>query len=120
MTRDADACADCYTDDAILISSIGTVSGKDEIREFFDGWFQAYSDFDIKDELTEEGEEVSCVALGYQTHTAPSVLPNGVRIEATGRRIRIDAKERYSFEGDLIKTHHMEFDPEQIISQLSG
>ena len=120
MTRDADACAECYTQDAELISSVGTVKGKDEIRDFFKGWFQSYDDIQIEEELTEEDGEVSCVAVNYLTHVAPTALPDGNTIDATGKRIRIDATERYSFDGDLIKTHRMEFDPNQMVSQLTG
>jgi ketosteroid isomerase-like protein len=120
MQKDADACAECYTQNAELISSVGTVKGKDEIREFFSGWFDSYDDIQIEEELTERNGEVHCVAVNYLTHVAPTTLPDGEQIDATGKRIRIDATEQYTFEGDLIKTHRMNFDPEQMISQLTG
>ena len=118
MAQDADACAQCYTEDATLITPAGTMNGKDAIRDFFDGRFKSFSDRDIQEELTDEDGDVDCVAVIHLTHTGPMVLPNGETLEATGKRIRLDAKEHYSFDGDLIKTHRMEFDPDQTASQL--
>jgi uncharacterized protein (TIGR02246 family) len=118
--QDADACARCYTEDAVLVTPAGTVKGRDEIRSFFDDRFRSFSDRDIQEELTEVDGDVDCIAVLHLTHTGPLVLPNGQTLEATGRRIRLDARELYSFDGDLIKSHRMEFDPAQAATQLTG
>jgi ketosteroid isomerase-like protein len=120
LAKDADACAKCYTEDAELVSSAGTVKGRAEIRDWFETWFKSYSDLENSEELTNEGDEVFCIGVNHLTHTAPTVLPNGEKLEATGRRIKIVAEERYSFDGDLIKKHLMSWDANEMVSQLTG
>jgi hypothetical protein len=118
MEKDAEACAACYTDDAELASPLGTARGTAEIRQFFEGWFAAFEDYDIVDDLTEDGDTLHCDSVCKATHVGPMELPNGEVLPATGRRITINAHEVTLWEGDLIKRHTMEFDIDALIGEL--
>ena len=120
MKMDAAACAACYAPDAELVSPNGVVRGREEIREFFDGWFQAFDDHEITDEFSEEGDVLVCHSVAKLTHVAPATLSTGQTVEATGRRVTVHAVERLTFQDNLIKTHNMEFDPQELADQLTG
>src|SRR6266540_1057657 len=77
IKMDAEACAACYTNDAEMITPLGAVRGTHEIREFFAGWFASFSDFDIVDDLSENGDTLFCDSVCKATHVASMTLPSG-------------------------------------------
>src|SRR5581483_5567516 len=103
LVGDAGACAAFFTEDGEIATSLARVKGRAAIRDFYQGWFDAYSDIENREEMWQEGDEVVVLAVNRMTQTGPAVLPDGETLPPNRRRIRLFTAERYAFEGDLIK-----------------
>jgi steroid delta-isomerase-like uncharacterized protein len=91
---DLGACMDLYADDAIQTMPDGTYGGRREIQERLALELTAFPDATYTVEsFFEQGETFADEWTFVGTHTGPFLLPDGVWLPPTGRRVEIAGME---------------------------
>jgi ketosteroid isomerase-like protein len=119
-TKDFQAVAECYTNDAVAITpDQGELRGGEAIADYLRQFSVAFPD--VRYEHLRK-HEVGNVAIdeGYitGTHTMPLPVPSGESIPATGKRIRVRDCDIVTVEGGLVTSHHFYFDQMELLGQL--
>jgi predicted ester cyclase len=118
--RDADAFANCYSDDATLAGPGGmALQGHDGARQFIGMWAEGVPD----NEITIEHEWVAGSVVVQEgifsgTHTGTLMTPDGQAIPATGRSIKAAYADVFEIEGDRITAERLYFDQVELLTQL--
>jgi ketosteroid isomerase-like protein len=117
---DDNAVAACYTEDAVAVTpDQGQITGRESItaylRQFIKAFPDAHYDYSAK-------YETGNVAIdeGYfaGTNTGDLELPDGERVPATGKSVRVRDCEVMIVEDGLIREHRFYFDQMEFLGQL--
>jgi predicted ester cyclase len=92
--------------------------GLEGMREFMQGWVDAFPDARIEDTTAYAGEEFGVTEfIGRGTHEGPLVSPAG-EIEPTGRSVEFRLCEVYQFRDGKVVSGHTHFDSLGLMAQL--
>lgn len=120
LAGDLDTARACYAPDVVATTpDAGTLHGVDQVIDYLRQSIAGFSDMGW--ESTRELEAGNCaIDEGWQTgtHTGDLVLPNGQRIPATGKQVRIRSCDIAQVEGGVITRHDLYFDQLEMLSQL--
>jgi len=120
LARDFKALGDCYSDDAVLVTTYrdGVIRGRQRIVEFFRA-NDAFSNEEYEPvQKHESGNTAIDEWLSTGTHTGSWTLPSGYTIPATGKSIRHRVCDLVTIEDGFIKEHHFYVDRAEIYAQL--
>ena len=78
------------------------LKGRAALREQFEGYWAAFSDFRVKTDSFGQGDWVCQEYIFTGTHTGPLKGPGGETIPATGKPLRMEGCTLYKFEGGEI------------------
>jgi steroid delta-isomerase-like uncharacterized protein len=118
--HDADAVADLYADDAVLMTpDAGEVRGHDGIadywRQFIDGFpdsrWESIGKLEAGDTAVDEGYVIG-------TNTNPLTLPTGEQLPATGKAIKLRGCDIATVRDGKIAEHRLYFDELDFMRQL--
>jgi uncharacterized protein (TIGR02246 family) len=118
--RDADAFAQCFTEDAVITPPGGVeLRGSDGARQFMNVWVEAMPDneIDVRHEHLAEPTVVQ-EAVFRGTHTGNLISPDGQVISPTGRSTENGYAAVAVTEGDRIAAYRLYFDQVAILTQL--
>ncbi len=120
INKDWLALNDLYARDAVLETpDAGTISGREAIVAWFQGFGEAFPD--VSHELVHQYESGdTAIDEGYLvgTNTGPLTTPTGVGIPATGKALRLPSCDVATVEGGLVTRHRFYFDQMDFMSQL--
>ena len=117
--HDVDALAELYADDAIVVDPFGETRGRDAVREFWRGFFEAFPDMNGVAERKHESGSTAIDEWTFSgTHTGPMPTPTGETVPATGRRVEIRGADFATVENGKIVDHRVYFDQMQLLGQL--
>ena len=107
-----------WSSDGEVIAPGGEFRGGDEVRGFFQVFWQAFPDARL--ELVRLiGEESFVAAEGLLTGTHSGVLQTpGGEVPATGRRLELRWAAMYETRGDELISEHLVFDQVDFLTQL--
>jgi predicted ester cyclase len=92
--------------------------GLEGMREFMQGWVDAFPDATTEDTTAYAGEEFGVTEfIGKCTHEGPLVSPAG-EIEPTGRSVEFRLCEVYKFRDGKVVEGHTHFDSLGLMAQL--
>lgn len=118
-SHDTEAGVALYADDATITDPFGTTTGTDQIREYWQTFFDAFPD--MSGESTRKYESSSTAIDEWSmsgTHTGPLRTPDGQEIPATGKRVTMRGSDFAQVEGGLIVQHRVYFDQMEMLGQL--
>jgi predicted ester cyclase len=116
---DLDGLADCYTEDAVVVSPDGTIQGRDAIREYRNREKAAFPDRTATIELiVEQGDTIASEWTVAGTHTGTLVLPDGTEVPPTGKRVQIRGMDLVQVRGGKAAMHHLYWDNMALGRQL--
>jgi ketosteroid isomerase-like protein len=93
--------------------------GLEGMREFMQGWVDAFPDATTEDTTAYAGEEFGVTEFtGKGTHEGPLVSPAG-EIEPTGRSLEFRLCEVYHFRDGKVVSGHTHFDSLGLMAQLA-
>jgi ketosteroid isomerase-like protein len=120
FAKDRDTLRTLYAPDVVATTpDAGTLNGIDALMEWNDTLDEAFPD--MRFELTAAHEAGDCAidqgdVVG--THTGPFRLPDGGRIEPTGRQVRIRSADMATVSDGKIVRHDFYFDQLGMLVQL--
>jgi ketosteroid isomerase-like protein len=92
--------------------------GLEGMREFMQGWVDAFPEARIEDTTAYAGEEFGVTEfIGRGTHEGPLLSPAG-EIEPTGRSVEFRLCEVYQFRDGKIVSGHTHFDSLGLMAQI--
>jgi ketosteroid isomerase-like protein len=95
-----------------------TFRGHEGMREFMQGWVEAFTDGRIEDTTAYAGEEFGVIEfIGRGTHDGPLSSPAG-EIPPTGRSVEFRLCEVFEFSDGKIVSGHTHFDSLGLMTQL--
>jgi predicted ester cyclase len=116
---DVEALADCYAEDAVLVTPEGTAQGRLAIREQWSRDRAAFPDRTLTVEVTlERGDTVASEFTWAATNTGPLIQPDGTQLPPTGRRITTRGMELVQVRGGKVALHHGYWDSTALAGQL--
>jgi predicted ester cyclase len=90
-SADATAMANCYAEDAILITSGEVIRGREAIQEHMAGFHRAFPDLKIEFlTILPSGNHIAFEQVVRGTNTGPLLLPEG-EIPPTGKKVELKA-----------------------------
>lgn len=120
LRGDADTLADCYAEDAVVVTpDQGEVGGRAAILDYFRPFFEAFSDIGWEEiQRHEAGNAAIDEGFFTGTHTAPLANPGAEPIPATGKRVRLRECDVATVTDGRITSHRMYFDQMDLMNQL--
>jgi steroid delta-isomerase-like uncharacterized protein len=116
---DVDALVDLYTEDATLVTPVGTLEGRAAIREFRSREKAAFPDRTMTvDVYVVQGDTLADEWTFAGTHTGPLVMPDGTEVPPTGRRVEFKGMELVQLRDGKVAVHHSYWDNMALIRQL--
>lgn len=95
-----------------------TFRGREGMREFMQGWVDAFPDGTIEDTTAYAGEDFGVTEfIGRGTHDGPLRSPAG-EVPPTGRSVEFRLCEVYQFRDGKIVSGHTHFDSLGLMTQL--
>jgi predicted ester cyclase len=120
LRQDWETVESSYAPDAVAVTpDQGEIKGAAEIlqwtKQFFDSFPDASYQYDQKHE-----SDNTAIDEGWfvGTNTGPLLLPNGERLPATGKRVRVRAADVATVENGVITSHRFYFDQMEFLGQL--
>jgi len=102
----------------ITVPTGQTFRGHEGMREFMQGWVDAFPDGSTEDTTAYAGEEFGVTEfIGRGTHDGPLVSPAG-EIPPTGHSVEFSLCEVYEFRDGKIISGHTHFDSLGLMAQL--
>ncbi|MBO4275567.1 ester cyclase [Microbispora triticiradicis] len=118
--HDVHRLVDLFTEDAVFVSPVGLMEGREQIGWFFEQFFQGFPDLHLAVWYEATGTDnplmVEWTVTG--THAGPFLLPDGRELDATGRRITLRGSCASFVENGKIATHREYFDQLELYTQL--
>ncbi|MBB0243685.1 DUF4440 domain-containing protein [Streptomyces alkaliphilus] len=120
ITRDLKAAAECFAEDAVVVSpDEGEIRGRERIVEYWRHFMDAMPDASYEPlALYEDGDSAIDEGFMIGTNTGPLIGPDGERRAPTGRRIRARSCDRATVVDGHIVEHHIYFDRMDFLGQL--
>jgi ketosteroid isomerase-like protein len=118
--KDLAAAGACYRDDAVAVTpDQGQIVGRDGIVEYLGHFIEAFPDAQYEYLAKHESGNVA-IDEGYfvGTNTGDLTTPDGERIPATGKPVRVRDCDVVVAEGGLIQEHRFYFDQMELLGQL--
>jgi uncharacterized protein (TIGR02246 family) len=116
---DIEGFADAHTEDAVLVTPVGTCLGRAAILEYWNRVKTAYPDFTlIVDVVVEQGDTVATEWTWSGTNTGPLTRRDGTQMPPTGRRVEHRGMELARLRDGKIVEYHMYWDGMAIARQL--
>ncbi|GCE02525.1 ester cyclase [Embleya hyalina] len=118
-SRDTDAIAECFAQDAVAITPEGELRGRDAIANYMaeftialpDSAFDQEHQYEVGDTAVDEGWYLG-------TNTGPLKLPDGTTLPATGKSVRIHGCDVATVEDGRIVDYRLYFDQLAFLEQL--
>jgi len=120
MAKDDAAVAACYAPDVVATTpDQGTLHGIEQLKDYMRELTDAFPDMSY--ELSrgmEDGKYAIDEGYVVGTNTGPLTLPDGRRLPATGKTLRMRSMDVATVESGLITKHDFYFDQMEMIDQL--
>ncbi len=111
--------ANCFTEDAVVVTPFGTAEGRAAILEFLRGDKAAFPERNVTiDVIVEQGDTIATEYTSVATNTGPLVMPDGTELPPTGKQIETKGMELVHMRYGKIAMHHMYWDNMAAIRQL--
>jgi steroid delta-isomerase-like uncharacterized protein len=116
--HDVEAIAALYADDGVLSDPTGEYRGREEIVQYWQGFFQAFPDINGRDEFkAESGDTAINEWSASGTNEGPLETPEGT-IDATGKRLTIRGCDVITVRDGRITSHRAYYDQLAFLTQL--
>jgi len=116
---DVEGVANSFTEDAIVVTPIGTAEGRAAILEFLRGDKAAFPMRNVTiDVIVEQGDTIAAEYTSVATNTGPLVMPDGTELPPTGKQIETKGMELVQLRDGKIAVHHMYWDNMAVARQL--
>ena len=119
-SRDLNALAKCYSEDAVAITpDQGEITGREGITEYFRQFLDSFTDTRFEHIAKHETGNIA-IDEGYfiGTNTGPLQAPSGESMPPTGTRIRVRECDVLVVADGLIREHRFYFDQMEFLGQL--
>lgn len=116
---DMDEVMACYSDDAVLVAPEGTYKGKDQIKNYFAGWLESFSNvkFDYFSKF-DSGDKAADEGTFNGTNTGDITMPDGSTVPATGKQVSLHSVDVAEVHDGKITEHHFYYDQAELTQQL--
>ena len=116
---DVEGVADCFTEDAMVVTPFGTAEGRAAILEFLRGDKAAFPERNVTiDVILEQDDTIATEYTSVATNTGPLVMPDGTVLPPTGKQIETKGMEVAQLRDGKIAVHHMYWDNMAVARQL--
>ncbi len=116
---DVEGMVDLYTEDATLVTPVGTFGGRAAIHEALSRDKAAFPDHAVTlDVIVEQGDTLAEEWTMTATHTGPLVMPDGTELPPTGKRIEIKGMNLVQLRDGKVAVFHMYYDNMAMAGQL--
>ena len=116
---DVEGLVNLYTEDATLVTPVGTFEGRAAIHEATSRDRAAFPDRAVtRDVIVEQGDTLADEWTFVGTHTGPLVMPDGTELPPTGKRIEFKGMELVQLRDGKVAVHHMYYDNMAVAGQL--
>jgi ketosteroid isomerase-like protein len=118
IKEDLEAVTNSYGQDTVLIASGGIYKGREQIAEFFQTWFDPFS------ELSVEGEDQGDVGqpgprrVVLELHQHRAARADSETVPAPGKQVTVRAADICAVEGNLAVEHHIYHNQVEMLRQL--
>jgi ketosteroid isomerase-like protein len=118
-THDLHRVLECYSSDAVMVTSAGVIEGHEQIAWYYEHFFQGFPDYHLTAWLEIDCDDPAITEWTLTgTHTGPFLLPDGHVLEGTGRHVTIRGACAAHVTNGKIITHRGYFDQLELYSQL--
>ena len=116
---DVEGLVNLYTEDATLVSPVGTFKGRAAIHEYRSSEKGAFPDRTMTlDVSVEQGDTIADEWTWAGTHTGRLVMPDGTELPPTGKRIELKGMELVQLRDGKVAVHHGYWDNMALAGQL--
>jgi ketosteroid isomerase-like protein len=120
LKKDYNALAECYSEQAVLVTPEGALKGRENIRKSYETWLGRFSGLKASvDSKIDAGHQV--VEEWTMSAVNSSEIPAGAfgeRIPATNESITVHCANIASISDGRIMSHHVYYDQKEIMDQL--
>lgn len=120
MAKDDAAVEACYAPDVVATTpDLGTLHGIEQLKDYMRQLTDAFPDMSYElSRAMEDGKYAIDEGYVVGTNTGPLALPDGRKLPATGKRLRMRSMDVATVESGLITKHDFYFDQMEMIEQL--
>jgi len=116
---DVEGLVSLYTEDATLVTPFGTFEGRAAIRGAWSRDKAAFPDSTVTvDVIFEQGDTIAAEWTFVGTHTGPLVMPDGIELPPTGKRVELKGMELVQSRDGKAAVHHAYWDNMAVAGQL--
>ena len=118
---DVDAAVALVAEDSDFRTPTGPIVGREAIRGYLGGFDQAFPEASYRiDTMVESTATVAAEGLYVATHAGPLPLPDGSRLEPTGRTVTTPFVTMFRVVDGEIVSHRPYWDVTGFLAQLTG
>lgn len=119
VNGDVEAIKRCYSPGAVLVAPEGTFKGRDQIGEYFQGWFGPFTELGLETHAKAAWDNRAFDEWSFSaTNSGPLRTPSGEEVPATGARVTVRGADVCTVEGGLVVEHHIYYDQAEVLGQL--
>ena len=116
---DLEGLADCYTEDAVLVSPDGTARGRAAICEYWGRDQAAFPERVLTAEvILDQGDTLATEFTWVATNAGPIVLPDGTELPPTGKQAQTRGMELVQVRDGKAAAHRLYWDNMAVARQL--
>jgi steroid delta-isomerase-like uncharacterized protein len=120
-TGDVEGAVALVAEDADFRTPMGLVSDRDAVRAFLAGFDAAFPEASYRiDTMVESTATVAAEGIYVATHAGPLPLPDGSRLEPTGRTVSSPFVTMFRVVDGSIVSHRPYWDVTGFLAQLTG
>jgi steroid delta-isomerase-like uncharacterized protein len=118
---EVDAAVGMLADDSDFRTPMGPLVGRKAILSYLNGFDEAFPDASYRiDTLVASTASVAAEGIYVATHKGPLPLPDGSRLEATGRTVSTPFVTMFRVVDDKIVSHRPYWNVSDFLAQLTG
>ena len=104
--------------EAMLIAPGGIYKGREQIAEFFQMWFDPFSEVNAEGGGQGSGEQPGPRRVVLELHQHRAARADGETVPAPGERVTVRDADVCTVEGDVAVEHHIYHDQLEMLRQL--
>lgn len=118
IKEDLEAVTSCYGRDTVLIAPDGIYKGREQIAEFFQTWFDPFSELSVGSENHDGAGQPGPRRVVLELHQHRVARADGETVPAPGKRVTVRGVDMCAVEGDVAVEHHIYHDQVEMLRQL--
>ena len=118
IKEDLEAVTSCHGRNTILIAPDGIYKGREQIAEFFQTWFDPFSELSVEGEDQGDVGQPGPPRVIVELHQHRAARADIETVPAPGKRVTVRADDMCAVEGNLAVEHHIYHDQVEMLRQL--